>query len=71
MRKKEKQMKEREEEEKNLIDKHLCLNAFISCHNNLIVEERENTEKEINESTRNLKSQVAQLQKVRINNHHR
>ena len=43
--KKEKQMKEKEEQEKLFIDEHFCVNAWHSCYDNLIREEREKTEK--------------------------
>ena len=45
MQKKERQMKEKEEQEKLFIDEHFCVNAWHSCYDNLIREEREKTEK--------------------------
>ena len=59
MRKKEKQMKEKEEKKIFPIDDYLFVNAHHSWHNNLIREERENKEKENNETMKNLKYQVA------------
>ena len=45
IRKKLKQMKEKDEEEKLLIDEHFCFDVYQSCYNNLIREERKNIEK--------------------------
>ena len=51
-------MKENEEEEKFLIDEHLCADAHHGYYCNLIQEESETMQKEANENAENLKSQV-------------
>ena len=51
-------MKEKEEEEKLLIEEHLCINACHTCYWNLISEESKTIQKETNDITENLKAQV-------------
>ena len=52
-------MKEKEEEEKVLIDNYFCVNSHDICYNNLIREERKCIKKDNNQTTENMKYQVA------------
>ena len=51
-------MKEKVAEEKSCIENCLCANAYHSCYDNLIREERKNVEKENIKTRENLKYQV-------------
>ena len=63
MRKREEEMKYKEEEETLFTDNYLCVSAYTSCHNELIREENKNADKETKEHKEKWKDQAAAKQK--------